>query len=98
MNNLKDIGKVAVLCGGTSHEREISLQSGEAVTEGLLSANIEAEMLDTAKRDFDIRSYDRAFVALHGRDGEDGKIQALLEFFHQLFHATHALELLQLFL
>ena len=81
MNDLKDIGKVAVLCGGTSHEREISLQSGEAVTDGLLSANVKAEMVDTAKREFDIRSYDRAFIALHGRDGEDGKIQALLDFY-----------------
>jgi len=82
MSNLKDIGKVAVLCGGTSHEREISLQSGEAVTEGLLSANVEAEMVDTAKRDFNIESYDRAFITLHGRDGEDGKIQSLLDFYN----------------
>jgi len=81
MSDLKDIGKVAVLCGGTSHEREISLQSGEAVTKGLLSVNVEAEMVDTAKHDFDIKAYDRAFIALHGRDGEDGKIQSLLDFY-----------------
>jgi len=82
MNELNNIGKVAVLCGGSSHEREISLQSGAAVTEGLLSAGVDAEMVDTANHNFDIEGYDRAFIALHGRDGEDGKVQSLLDFYN----------------
>jgi D-alanine-D-alanine ligase len=81
MTDLSNIGNVAVLCGGDSREREISLQSGSAVTEGLLSAGVKAQMVDTADRDLDFSEYDRAFIALHGRDGEDGTVQSLLEYY-----------------
>lgn len=73
-------GRVVVLCGGNSREREISLESGAAVTKGLVSAGIDAVMVDTINHDFDLNGFDRAFIALHGRDGEDGKIQSLLEY------------------
>lgn len=74
--------KVAVLMGGTSAEREVSLMSGEAVLAGLREAGIDAHAVDT--RDISVltlkeRGFDTAFIALHGRGGEDGTVQALLE-------------------
>ena len=75
-------GKVAVLMGGTSAERDLSLQSGQIVFAALQAKGIAAEMIDTAGdyisalRD---GNFDRAFIALHGRGGEDGTIQGLLE-------------------
>jgi D-alanine-D-alanine ligase len=77
-----DFGRVAVLMGGLSAEREISLKSGTAVLEALRRRGVDAEALDVDERvssrllDTD---YDRAFVILHGRGGEDGTIQGLLE-------------------
>ncbi len=73
-------GKVAVLMGGKSAEREISLQSGQAVLQALLNQGIDAESIDT-KNDFvmNLAKFDRVFIALHGRGGEDGTIQGLLE-------------------
>lgn len=74
-------GRVGVLMGGASAEREISLKSGKAVLAALQSAGVNAEgvdwdgKLDTAR---DWRAYDRYFVALHGRGGEDGQIQCVL--------------------
>ncbi|MDM8566702.1 D-alanine--D-alanine ligase [Candidatus Halobeggiatoa sp. HSG11] len=75
-----NFGKVAVLMGGKSAEREISLLSGQAVLQALLNQNIDAEGIDT-KDDFinDLAKFDRVFIALHGRGGEDGSIQGLLE-------------------
>lgn len=81
MRAVSEYGRVAVLCGGRSQEREISLQSGAAVEEGLISAGVDAVQVDTRDHNIDFSSFDRAFVALHGRDGEDGKIQAVLEYF-----------------
>lgn len=76
-------GKVAVLMGGTSAEREISLISGEAVFAALQRQGIDCEMIDTKLDDYitKLRSgnYARAFIALHGRGGEDGSMQGLLE-------------------
>ncbi len=76
-------GRVAVLAGGRSAERAISLRSGEAVLEALLARGVDAEMLDPAERDaleaLAAGNYDRAFVMLHGRGGEDGVIQGALE-------------------
>ncbi|WP_119394028.1 D-alanine--D-alanine ligase [Salinibius halmophilus] len=73
---------IAVLYGGTSAERAVSLQSGEAVAEGLLAAGHKVELIDT-QAPFISRllneSFDLAFIALHGRGGEDGVIQGLLE-------------------
>lgn len=75
-------GKVAVLMGGTSAEREVSLQTGTAVFEALQRKGIDAELIDT-KNDYISKlqdgNFSRAFIALHGRGGEDGTIQGLLE-------------------
>lgn len=75
-------GKVAVLYGGNSAEREISLISGNAVFDALQRKGIEAEKIDT-QQEFITKlqegNYSRAFIALHGRGGEDGTIQGLLE-------------------
>lgn len=78
-----EFGKVAVLFGGDSAEREISLESGRAVHAALLEAGIDAHLIDTRERKLTVLSdenYDRAFIALHGRGGEDGVIQGALEF------------------
>lgn len=79
MNN--NFGKVAVLYGGTSSEREISLRSGQAVLNSLLRSKIDAVGIDTAQPLNQLLEgpYDRIFIALHGRGGEDGTIQGLLE-------------------
>lgn len=78
----RDFGKVAVLYGGTSAERDISLESGRAVHAGLREAGIDAHLFDTYERrltELLDDNYDRAFIALHGRGGEDGVIQGALE-------------------
>ncbi len=75
-------GRVAVLMGGDSAEREISLQSGRAVLEALRRRGIEAQAIDpdaTVCRRLQEGGFDRVFIALHGRGGEDGQIQGLLE-------------------
>jgi D-alanine-D-alanine ligase len=76
-------GKVAVLMGGRSSERAISLKSGMAVLQALQAAGVDAHALDTADADFVQAltgdSYARVFIALHGRGGEDGVVQGLLE-------------------
>ncbi|MFT5806760.1 MAG: D-alanine-D-alanine ligase [Moritella dasanensis] len=74
--------KVAVLFGGHSAEREVSLKSGAAVTAGLQRAGVDAHALDTAE--YDVHQLGRdgfthAFIALHGRGGEDGVMQGALE-------------------
>lgn len=77
-----NLGKVAVLMGGKSAEREVSLKSGQAVTIALQSQGVDATALDVKTLE-DIQTvsqnYDRAFIALHGRWGEDGVVQAILE-------------------
>lgn len=75
-------GKVAVLMGGLSGEREISLRSGAAVLQALHSANIDAHAIDVDRDVYSVlreQSFDRAFVALHGCGGEDGSMQGGLE-------------------
>lgn len=79
----ESIGRVAVLYGGHSAEREVSLQSGAAVLAALQAANIDAVGIDTATDFFaqlHEQQVDRAFIALHGGDGEDGRVQALLSY------------------
>ena len=75
--------KVAVLRGGCSGEREVSLASGAAVAEALRSVGFQVTELDPAEKDdlIDLihNDYDVAFLALHGRGGEDGTIQGFLE-------------------
>jgi D-alanine-D-alanine ligase len=75
-------GKVAVLMGGPSAEREISLISGDAVLGALKSRGVDAHAFDPAEREIhDLRreGFERAFIALHGRFGEDGTLQGALE-------------------
>ena len=77
-----DFGRVAVLMGGTSAEREISLESGNAVLNALIESDIDATGIDVNESSILqlIESkFDRAFIALHGRGGEDGKIQGALD-------------------
>lgn len=77
-----DFGKVAVLMGGESAEREISLQSGNAVHTALCNSGIDAHAIDFSKSEFKQLmngGFDRVFIALHGRGGEDGTIQGALE-------------------
>lgn len=80
---VKALGRVAVLFGGQSAEREISLQTGAAVLEALQSAGVDAFGIDigaNAIEQLQAQSMDRAFIALHGPGGEDGKIQGVLEY------------------
>jgi D-alanine-D-alanine ligase len=75
-------GKVAVLLGGRAAEREISLKSGRAVLAALQSQGVDAHPLDpdeTVLEQLRAGGYDRAFIILHGRGGEDGQIQGALE-------------------
>ncbi|HLX79712.1 MAG TPA: D-alanine--D-alanine ligase [Burkholderiales bacterium] len=75
-------GKVAVLLGGKSAEREISLMSGGGVLKALRSKGIDAHPFDPAERDlFELKreGFARCFIALHGRGGEDGTLQGALE-------------------
>ncbi|MSQ62261.1 MAG: D-alanine--D-alanine ligase [Betaproteobacteria bacterium] len=82
MNAPAKFGKVAVLLGGTSAEREISIMSGSGILKALHSKGIDAHAFDPAERDlFDLKrdGFARCFVALHGRGGEDGTLQGALE-------------------
>ena len=80
---MSDFGKVAVLFGGTSAEREVSLNSGSRVLAALQGQGIDAHAFDPASQTLDdLKGYDRAFIALHGRHGEDGTIQGALEVMH----------------
>jgi D-alanine-D-alanine ligase len=75
-------GRVAVLMGGPSAEREISLRSGRAVVAGLIQSGIDAREViwdGDLVRHLEAVSPDRVFIALHGRGGEDGSVQGLLE-------------------
>ncbi|MGZ8269781.1 MAG: D-alanine--D-alanine ligase [Methylophilus sp.] len=73
-------GKVAVLFGGKSGEREVSIKSGSAVLAALLRQGVDAHAFDPAKQCLsELTQFDRAFIALHGRFGEDGTIQGALE-------------------
>ena len=74
------LGKVAVLMGGRSGEREVSLKSGAAVLAALQRKGVDAHAFDPAERPLhDLEGFDRVFIALHGRYGEDGTIQGALE-------------------
>jgi D-alanine-D-alanine ligase len=83
MSNPARFGKVAVLFGGTSAEREVSLKSGRAVLEALLRGGVDAHGVDVVDNSIleTLRSggFARAFIVLHGRGGEDGVIQGALE-------------------
>lgn len=75
--------KIAVLLGGTSSERNISIKSGNSIVQSLLKSGFDAYSIDT--RDYSIINlkkdkFDKAYIALHGKGGEDGSIQGVLEY------------------
>ncbi len=89
MSNASKFGKVAVLLGGKSAEREVSLDSGKAVLEALVRSGVNAEGFDPQERSVtELVSYDRAFIVLHGRGGEDGQIQGALEWLNIPYTGT----------
>ncbi len=80
--NVKEFGKVAVLMGGRSAEREVSLMSGTGVLQALQSRGVDAHAFDPSERDLGElkrEGFARCFIALHGRFGEDGTVQGALE-------------------
>jgi D-alanine-D-alanine ligase len=84
MNNIdvKSLGKVAVLMGGTSAERDISLMSGSGVLAALQGQGVDAHAFDPAQLGLHLlkeQGFARVFIALHGRHGEDGTVQGALE-------------------
>jgi D-alanine-D-alanine ligase len=83
VTDAKEFGRVAVLFGGTSSEREISLKSGAACLAALQKRGVDAHEFDPRDRplkELDTRNFDRVFIALHGPGGEDGTLQGALEF------------------
>lgn len=78
----RTLGKVAVLMGGVSAEREVSLMSGQGVLKAMLSQGVDAHAFDPKERDLGelkTEGFARCFIALHGRFGEDGTVQGALE-------------------
>ena len=84
IRDARDFGRVAVMLGGTSAEREISLQTGAAVLDALRSRGVHADAWDPAERGLDTfarAGFDRVWIALHGTGGEDGALQGALQWF-----------------
>lgn len=82
MFSLDNLGKVAVLMGGTAAERAVSLNSGQQVVQALQQVGVEAEAFDVQSLQAVVQAVegaDLAFIALHGRWGEDGQVQAILQ-------------------
>lgn len=82
INNPNDFGRVAVLMGGCAAERDVSLISGQAVLEALLHRGVDAvavDVVDSAYKALAEQRFDRAFNIIHGRGGEDGVLQGLLQ-------------------
>lgn len=82
MVNVQALGKVAVLLGGRSSEREVSLMSGKGVLQALQSQGVDAHAFDPAEQPLEqlkAQGFSRCFIALHGRYGEDGTVQGALE-------------------
>ncbi len=82
IENAAEFGRVALLLGGDSAEREVSLDTGKAVLEALQSRGIDAHAWDPAERgiaELATAGFDRAWIALHGTRGEDGALQGCLE-------------------
>ena len=80
--DVKSLGKVAVLFGGISAEREVSIMSGTGVLAALQAEGVDAHAFDPGQRplqDLKTEGFDRCFIALHGRGGEDGTVQGALE-------------------
>jgi len=82
VENPADFGRVAVMYGGFSSEREVSIDTGEAVLKALRSRGVDAHAWDPAEKDlaeFAVAGFDRVWIALHGPGGEDGALQGALE-------------------
>ena len=82
ISNAVEFGQVAVMFGGISAEREVSLDTGNAVLAALQSRGVDAVAWDPAERsmhDFDEAGFDRVWIALHGTGGEDGSVQGALQ-------------------
>ena len=80
--DVKSLGKVGVLFGGRSAERDVSIMSGSGVLAALQSKGVDAHAFDPGQRSIDelaAEKFDRVFIALHGRFGEDGSLQGALE-------------------
>ena len=80
--NVATLGKVGVLLGGKSGERDISLMSGKGVLDALISKGVNAHAFDPGQQaitELAVQKFDRVFIALHGRYGEDGTMQGFLE-------------------
>ena len=80
--DVRPLGKGAVLMGGRSSEREVSLMSGQGVLQALRAQGVDAHAFDPAQQSLDVlkqQGFDRCFIALHGRFGEDGTVQGALE-------------------
>ena len=80
--NVATLGKVGVLLGGKSGERELSLMSGKGVLDALISKGVNAHAFDPGQQaitELAVQKFDRVFIALHGRYGEDGTMQGFLE-------------------
>jgi len=82
VDNAADFGRVAVMLGGTSPEREVSLNTGAAVLKALQARGVDAHAWDPANRtlaEFATAGFDRVWIALHGTSGEDGALQGALQ-------------------
>ena len=93
-SEIQALGKVGVLLGGRSAEREVSLMSGNGVLQALKDKGVDAHPFDPAERslaELAAERFDRVFIALHGRYGEDGTVQGVLEFLRIPY--THSGEL-----
>jgi len=94
MKNIHKTLKIAVLYGGNSAEREISLKSGEAIANGLQQSGFEVTLIDTKFHrlaELSTQNIDLAFIALHGRGGEDGCIQGALEYLNIPYTGSNVL-------
>lgn len=83
VKDASQFGKVAVICGGSSNERSVSLDSGAAVLKALQNQGVNATHFDPKDQDItELRKFDRVFNVLHGRGGEDGLLQGVLQWFN----------------
>ena len=83
LNETNQLGRVVLLMGGVSSEREVSLMSGAGVEKALKSRGVDVTVFDpktSSLAELEAGRFDRAFIALHGKLGEDGTIQGVLNF------------------
>ena len=91
--SMSQFGKVAVQFGGESAEREVSLNSGKAVLESLQKQGVDAHAFDPKGQDVHLiseQNFDRVFIVLHGRGGEDGSLQGALNYMGMPFTGSGA--------